>query len=59
VRGTGCGANLHPGRLVEQALAATPGDFFLEAFSTADVVFTPYIERMNASLFYYKVGDYM
>jgi len=39
---------------VEAALAATPGAFFLEEFSTADVVFTPYVERMNASLFYYK-----
>jgi glutathione S-transferase len=26
----------------------------LETFSTADVVFTPYVERMNASLYYYK-----
>ena len=42
---------------VERALAqdeTTP--FFLGALgiSTADVVFTPYIERMSASLFYYK-----
>ncbi|MFM1841613.1 MAG: hypothetical protein RLZZ490_344, partial [Cyanobacteriota bacterium] len=27
---------------------------FLSEFSTADVIFTPYVERMNASLFYYK-----
>jgi glutathione S-transferase len=40
--------------LVEQALASTPGAYFLEEFSTADVIFTPYVERMNASLFYYK-----
>jgi glutathione S-transferase len=41
--------------LVEEALASTPGDFFLEeGISTADVIFTPYIERMSASLFYYK-----
>merc|ERR1712176_622115 len=40
--------------MVEEALALTPGDFFLEKPSTADVVFTPYIERMSASLFYYK-----
>ena len=40
--------------MVEQALASTPGGFFLEEFSTADTVFTPYIERMSASLFYYK-----
>ena len=39
---------------VEAALAATPGPYFLPKFSTADVVFTPYVERMNASLFYYK-----
>ena len=42
--------------LVERALAATPsGPYFLgREFSTADVVFTPYVERMNASLYYYK-----
>ncbi|MEL6136032.1 MAG: glutathione S-transferase family protein [Cyanobacteria bacterium J06628_6] len=39
---------------VEQALASTPGPFFLDDFSTADVVFVPYVERMNASLYYYK-----
>jgi glutathione S-transferase len=39
---------------VEAALAATPGPYFLEEFSTADVIFTPYVERMNASLYYYK-----
>ncbi|MEB3227024.1 MAG: glutathione S-transferase family protein [Synechocystis sp.] len=39
---------------VEAAIAATSGPYFLEDFSVADVVFTPYIERMNASLFYYK-----
>lgn len=39
---------------VEKALASTPGAYFLEDFSTADVVFTPYVERMNASLYYYK-----
>ena len=40
--------------VVEEALASTPGDFFLDEYSTADVIFTPYIERMSASLFYYK-----
>ncbi|MEO1466318.1 MAG: glutathione S-transferase C-terminal domain-containing protein, partial [Cyanobacteria bacterium J06633_1] len=40
--------------MVEDALASTPGAYFLEEFSTADVIFTPYIERMNASLYYYK-----
>lgn len=43
--------------LVEAALASTPGPYFLDAFSTADVVFTPYVERMNASLYYYKGYD--
>ena len=40
--------------MVEQALSSTPGAYFLEQFSTADVIFTPYVERMNASLYYYK-----
>ena len=40
--------------LVEEALANTPGSYFLSEFSTADVIFTPYVERMNASLYYYK-----
>jgi glutathione S-transferase len=40
--------------LVEDALSSTPGAYFLEEFSTVDVIFTPYVERMNASLYYYK-----
>lgn len=40
--------------MVEEALASTPGDYFLAEFGTADVIFTPYVERMNASLYYYK-----
>ncbi|MDY6940469.1 MAG: glutathione S-transferase family protein [Cyanobacteriota bacterium] len=40
--------------MVEDALSRTPGPYFLEEFGTADVIFTPYVERMNASLFYYK-----
>jgi glutathione S-transferase len=39
---------------VEEALDRTPGSYFLEQFGTADVIFTPYVERMNASLYYYK-----
>ncbi|MBD2327766.1 glutathione S-transferase family protein [Alkalinema sp. FACHB-956] len=39
---------------VEAALARTPGPYFLAEFGTADVIFTPYVERMNASLYYYK-----
>jgi glutathione S-transferase len=40
--------------MVETALSKTPGAYFLEQFGTADVIFTPYVERMNASLYYYK-----
>ncbi len=40
--------------MVEEALAKTPSPYFLDDFSTADVIFTPYVERMNASLYYYK-----
>ncbi len=39
---------------VEEALDRTPGPYFLKEFGTADVIFTPYVERMNASLYYYK-----
>ena len=39
---------------VESTLAQTAGPYFLEDFSTADVIFTPYVERMHASLYYYK-----
>jgi glutathione S-transferase len=39
---------------VENTLSSTPGPYFLEEFGTADVIFTPYVERMNASLYYYK-----
>ncbi|MBD2576257.1 glutathione S-transferase family protein [Oscillatoria sp. FACHB-1406] len=39
---------------VEKALASTPGPYFLEEFSVVEPVFTPYVERMNASLYYYK-----
>ncbi|MGA1603622.1 MAG: glutathione S-transferase family protein [Prochlorothrix sp.] len=39
---------------VENALASTPGPYFLSDFGTVDVIFTPYVERMNASLYYYK-----
>jgi glutathione S-transferase len=40
--------------MVAEAIGSTPGDYFLEQFGTADVIFTPYVERMNASLYYYK-----
>jgi len=41
---------------VELSLSKTKshGPFFLDKFSVVDCVFTPYVERMNASLFYYK-----
>ncbi|NJM28410.1 MAG: glutathione S-transferase family protein [Pseudanabaena sp. RU_4_16] len=39
---------------VEDALGRTPGPYFLDRFSTVDAIFTPYVERMNASLYYYK-----
>jgi glutathione S-transferase len=40
---------------MEQALVAAGGPFFLGAeLGTADLVFVPYVERMNASLAYYK-----
>jgi len=41
-------------QLVDNVLEETPGPFFLAEFSVADCVFIPYVERMNASLFYYK-----
>ena len=40
--------------LVDGALAVHPGPWFLERFSSVDVIFTPYLERMGASLSYYK-----
>jgi glutathione S-transferase len=40
---------------MEQALDAEGGPFFLgRTLTTADLVFVPYVERMNASLAYYK-----
>ena len=39
---------------VEEALASTPGPYFLDEFGIVDAIFTPYVERMNASLYYYK-----
>ncbi len=36
------------------ALSADPGPFLLGDLGTADLVFVPYLERMNASLAYYK-----
>jgi len=36
------------------ALEQSPTDFFLGDFSSADLVFVPYLERMVSSLLYYK-----
>jgi glutathione S-transferase len=38
-------------------LSSTPGCFFLEDFSVADIIFAPFLERMLASLYYYKGFD--
>jgi glutathione S-transferase len=40
--------------LVAESLARTSGPYFLDEFGVVDLVFTPYVERMNASLYYYK-----
>jgi glutathione S-transferase len=39
---------------MDEALETRPGPFFFEDLSSADLVFVPYVERMNASLAYYK-----
>ena len=39
---------------VSQALERHDGPWFLESFSCADLIFVPYVERMNSSLLYYK-----
>nr|WP_216900172.1 glutathione S-transferase family protein [Synechococcus sp. CCY 9618] len=36
------------------ALVADPGPFLLGELSSADLIFVPYVERMSASLAYYK-----
>lgn len=38
----------------EEVLASTQGPYFLDAFGIVDIIFIPYLERMNASLYYYK-----
>ncbi|WP_043368432.1 glutathione S-transferase family protein [Cyanobium sp. PCC 7001] len=39
---------------MEAELERSGGPWLLESFSSADLVFVPYVERMNASLAYYK-----
>lgn len=40
--------------MVNQALSVHQGPYFLAEFSEVDLIFTPYIERMLASLYAYK-----
>ena len=40
-----------------KALERLDGPWFLDCFSSADLVFVPYVERMNSSLLYYKGYD--
>jgi glutathione S-transferase len=40
--------------MVEEALSKTSGAYFLDQFGIVDIIFTPYVERMHASLYYYK-----
>lgn len=42
---------------VERQLEKTQGPYFLDEFGTSDLIFVPYVERMNASLFYFKGYD--
>ncbi len=39
---------------VEDVFKASLSPYFLSEFSVVDVIFMPYVERMNASLYYYK-----
>lgn len=41
-------------RTVDEQLAVTPGSYFLDDFSLVDIIFAPFLERMDASLTYYK-----
>jgi glutathione S-transferase len=41
-------------KVVDASLNKTAGPYFLNDFSLADVIFIPYVERMLASLYYYK-----
>lgn len=40
--------------VVAEVEAVLTGPYFLDTFGVVDVLFTPYVERMNASLYYYK-----
>ncbi|GMH39233.1 hypothetical protein BSKO_07131 [Bryopsis sp. KO-2023] len=39
---------------VDRQLGATDSPYFLEDFSMVDIVFSPFLERMDASITYYK-----
>jgi glutathione S-transferase len=39
---------------VDAALAAGEGPYFLSAFSLVDITFAPFLERIVASVLYYK-----
>eukprot|EP00501_MAST-03F_sp_TOSAG23-6_P002083 GSMAST32.ASY1.ANO1.2176.1 assembled CDS len=42
-------------QVVDKVLASSSSSFFLSSgFSIVDTIFVPYMERMNASLYYYK-----
>ena len=41
-------------KIVDEVLGNEDGPFFLPEFSIVDCIFIPYVERMNASLYYYK-----
>jgi len=41
-------------KALEQEMNKTPSSYFAEDFGISDVILTPYIERMQSSLFYYK-----
>ncbi len=47
-------AFLRVARRLEEALAVGEGPFLFDALSSADLVFVPFLERMGASLAYYK-----
>ena len=40
---------------VDQALGEAPGPWFLGSYSLVDIVFAPFLERVAASIPYYKV----
>lgn len=39
---------------IERELGAAEGPYFLEKFSLVDIIFAPFLERVAASIAYYK-----